>query len=427
MTYLDTDFFLRPMEPLFFGEPHPFNAGESHLAKSLFPPTPMTMQGIIRSQLLRAVEPALDLDDWSASARRERAGLVGDSNRLPENWQFQGPLPVRIKKNEAGLEFLQPWAPVPRFLYSSTDGGNRVFPGMITSSEQPAMNDLEPVPEPGMKQNLMISGPDEEQHSVPLKGWVDPGNLWWALSGKGSWREQGFAPQVPPFVKTTQRQSGIALDPGTNTARDGMLYLLEHLRFSTASGFWGHFSGSLDKLIQQRPFSRGVGGAGRKGRLIAFEDAPQLEPRWRDLLAGKHLPLQPENQALFWLYLLTPVRMKKEWTAGAHNQILPGVSLQTEALPAGTVLKCRAALTGPAITLGGMDTAKGRTRPNHAYIPPGSAWLIEISGGNNQQRRETIEKLNNAHLLGDAQEARFGFGHTLVGIGYKNKENNHEW
>ena len=426
MTHLDTDFFLRPLEPLFFGEPHPFNAGETHYARSLFPPSPMTMQGIVRTQLLRAAHPALDLDDWSESARRERADLVGSSGRLPDGWRIQAPLPAEIKKDAAGVESLHPWAPAPRFLYSSTDRGNRVFPGMIISSEQPAMNDLEPALEPEMKHDLMIGGPDEEQYPGPLNGWVDPGNLWWALSGKGSWRQQGFAPLVPPFVKTTQRQPGIALDQGTNTARDGMLYLLEHLRFSAASGFWGHFSGSLDRRIRLRTLSRGVGGAGRKGRLIAFEDAPQLEPRWRDLLAGRHLPLQPENQALFWLYLLTPARMRKEPDTGGHDQILPGVGLQTESLPAGTALKCRAALTGRPITLGGMDTAMGRTRPNHAYVPAGSAWLIEIKAGNDQQRREILEKLNNTHLLGDAREARFGFGHTLVGIGYKNKEYNHE-
>jgi hypothetical protein len=63
-----------------------------------------------------------------------------------------------------------------------------------------------------------------------------------------------------------------------------------------------------------------------------------------------------------------------------------------------------------------MDTARGRSRPNHAYAPPGSAWLIEILTASNDLRRETLQRLNNAHPLGDPEEARFGFGHTLIGI-----------
>ncbi len=44
--------FIEPSDVLLFRDGRPFSAGEGHRARSLFPPTPNTMQGVIRSKVL---------------------------------------------------------------------------------------------------------------------------------------------------------------------------------------------------------------------------------------------------------------------------------------------------------------------------------------------------------------------------------------
>ncbi len=415
MNTLNTDLFIRPLESLFFGAPKPFNAGESHHARSEFPPSPMTMQGIIRSQLLRAATPPLDLDDWSPAARKERADLVGDSDRLPQGWQLKGPLPATIQKNAQGETSLYPWAPAPRFLYRVSDRQQRIVHGEIFPTDHPACNDLTSDPS-GAATGALLFGPSPEwQGARPLTGWVDSQTLLQVLSGNRTPLPAEAALALPHFVRNDQRQPGIALDRKSNTGQDGMLYLLEHLRFRPESGLWANFSGSLAERIGQDALQRGIGAAGRKGRLVAMEEPPPLATAWRDLLSGRHLG-GDAGGSLFWLYLLTPARLDGETGSGG----LPPfgrVRLRWEIIPTGVTVRCRAALTGPPITLGGMDTARGRSRPNYTYLPPGSAWLLEIIANDAALVRETLENLNNTHPLGDPEEARFGFGHTLVGIG----------
>lgn len=44
--------FIEPVDVLLFRDGRPFSAGEGHRARSLFPPTPNTMQGVVRSKIL---------------------------------------------------------------------------------------------------------------------------------------------------------------------------------------------------------------------------------------------------------------------------------------------------------------------------------------------------------------------------------------
>ena len=415
MRQINVHFFVRPMEPLFFGEPKSFNAGESHFARSQFPPSPMTFQGMVRSQLLRSAEPPLDLDDWSREEREKREILVGDSDRLPPDWQIEGPLPA-IVEDEGGEEILHPWAPAPRFLYRG-DGDGGFVRGRFFRSSQRAVNDLRDCRMSVGKEVPLFGPPPGQRKRKPLSGWVDGEILYRALAGGPGPFPETHETAIPPFVVNAERRPGIALDRKSNTGRDGMLYLLELLRFKPSSGFWGGLSGTLDERLGKEPLWHGVGGAGKKARLVAFEKAPPLKSQWRELLSGKHLAGFGGRRGLFWLYLLTPARLEAgERSAGGEALLPGGVRLRRGVLPEGVSLRCAVALTGPPVTLGGMDTARGRSRPNHAYVPPGSAWLIEVETDDDALHQETLQKLNDAHLLGDPEEARFGFGHTLIGI-----------
>ncbi len=427
MTPVTTDIFIRPLEPLFFGAPSPFNAGETRFSRSMFPPPPMTFQGMIRSHLLRGATLNQSLDDWSAPARQERAELVGTSHSLPDDWHIKGPFPALLEDGST-----VPWLPAPRFLFWKGRGSSPV-PGKIYPDGLPHMDDLNNMNSDGSLGQPGQYGMPEMFGYKPVTGWMDAEAIFHVLSGQdGNIKPGQIHEGHPPFLKTNQVQPGIALKRDGNIAEDGMLYRLEHLRFDGCSGFWGRFSGTLDHRLGKDPFSKGLGGAGRKGRLVAFEKTLSPVFQWTALLKGQHLPEGDGNLGLFWLYLLTPAAMVPP-ERRQQSPLLPGhVRLAMDGLPGRVTLvfsgkdpavqesayiRCISAITGPPVTLGGMDIAKGTTRGNQSYIPAGSAWLLEIKGENSRHLKEICNQLNNTHLLGDPDQACFGFGHTLVGIG----------
>src|SRR5580658_6324791 len=167
---METVFFVRPLEGVSFGPPRSQFMGESVVRPTQWP-APMTFQGLVRSHLLRAVEPRLDLMDHSRTARAERTSLVGDGAALPEGWQFHGPFPVQVQQIEDSLQ-AEPWVPTPRFLIGSRKNPLPVRP---LSQHHPGRNDLSPDREP-----LLLGRPDQDAGN-PLEGYIGPRNLLYAL------------------------------------------------------------------------------------------------------------------------------------------------------------------------------------------------------------------------------------------------------
>ncbi len=403
-----TRFLVEPLEPITFGAPHSFAAGEAHRLRSEFPPSPRTFQGLVRSQLLRGATPPLDLDDWSGRAKDARAALVGGPDALPPGWQLQGPLPacIRLSADEETPPVVEPWVPAPRFLLRQGQRAVRAHP---VESTHPNLSDLGP-------DRLLVGRPDLPD-AEPLTGWLSPTGLQAALTGEGTLTLDRitFGP-LPPFV-TSEYQPGLAIDRAARaaqgTARHGLLYFLQALRFQRDSGLLGGLRADLQSPLRRGALEDAGGTAGRKGRLVRFHAIERLVPTWERILAGAHLPEAVADGERFWLMTLTPV-----FLARPDRPELRGAG-------SGSVeVRIVAALTGHPLTLGGFDMTRARPRPNRAYVPAGSAWLIEMRGGTPRQRRERLLALHDAHPLGAREEAAFGFGHTLVGLGPRLSEDN---
>ncbi len=420
-------FFVRPMEALYFGPPRPFDAGEAHHGRSLFPPAPTTFQGMIRSRLLAAVEPPLDLNDWATSARAEREKLVGLPDALPPGWQITGPLLVETGRYRDPVEdddelVTVPWVATPRFLLDGTGRGGgppRPVHARVIESGHPGKNDLGKV---------YLMGRPEANGLSSLGGWIDPHNLELALKGENGtrWSSKGFGKELPAFVKR-ERRPGLAIDRGDGgeepvdsqfgkacgdrgAAAEGMLYFLEMLRFRDGSGMAGHLAATgMDGRIPADALTSGLGITGRHARYVAFEALPPFHPTWRKLMTGEYLPDEVPEKTLFWLVAMAPVRV--------IAPLRPEVRAD---LPAGVRIEFKAALTGSALVIGGHQLATGRSRPNRPFLPAGSCWLIELEGADPATRGVALRALHNRHILGPAEDAPFGYGHTLVGIGPSN-------
>ncbi|NIA10431.1 MAG: hypothetical protein GWP10_12060 [Nitrospiraceae bacterium] len=400
MNPIDVNFLVRPIDTLYFGPPRSFSAGENHRGKSIFPPTPNTFQGIVRARLLQAADPPLDLQNWSVSARSERESLVGSPEKLPGDWLLRGPFPAITRTSfheDLEIPQLEPWVATPRFLMSqSNKTGDVPVIARPVSSTHPRLNDL--------GASYILFGDPRRNILRSIGGWIGPDNLYFALTGKGSWKREQHSPDYPPFV-FPEPNPGVAIDGKTGTARHSLLYFLETLRFKEGSGLMGNFSGTVDNRIPPDALISGTGYVGRKGRLVAFEQAADLHPKWQEIMKGEHLPHSVGEDDRFWLINLTPAALAE-----------PGIPEKNPAASGHAGFEIVASLTGKPLYLGGYSMATGKSRPNRAYAPAGSAWWIKIKGRNDNERARILRSLNNANILANEAEASFGFGHCIVGI-----------
>ena len=396
-------FCIEPSEPVLFGPPRSFSAGEAHRVRSQFPPPPMAFQGLIRSRLLLGAEPPLDLD--GPDARSTIADLVGSPSELPPGWQIRGPFAAcRGEPDPEGADLrpiLRPWVPTPRFiLRSGVDGGSPLHARQIISSHE-ALSDLSDSSAP-------VLGRPDQIDSEPLGGWIGPINLLFALAGEGGrqWDAREWGGALPPVVRE-EFQPGLAIDSAGSTGRHGLLYFAEALRFKPGSGLYGGLDTlSLSPPLTMRALTEGCQQAGRKGRLVLFRPVERLDPAWDAIMQGVHLPDDVTDGQAFWLVSLTPARIDD-----------PSRPIVRASLPPGVRVDIVAAQTGRAFPLGGYEMATGRPRPNRLYVPGGSAWLVRVQGGTAEARRDALTALHDRHTLGAENEAAMGFGHTLVGLG----------
>ena len=406
MSRIERLFLIRPLEPLYFGPPRSFSAGENHYSVSQFPPSPFAFQGLIRSHLLRSVsDPPLDLNDWSKPAVLEREKIVGRPSGLPSDWQIKGPLPANVSSDSrtSGLDasIAAPWVPAPGFLMG--ESGQPEFARPVRSTHE-GMNDLDNA--------FVLLGRPELGLLSSIGGWIGPNNLLYALSGgkKGKWDPDEYADPYPPFIRS-EFQPGVAIDSDAGSSVHGMLYALESLRFGHGTGLLGWFSGSIDERIPLDAFERGIVGAGRKGRIAFMEKVESLHPAWQQILEGTHLPHRVEESACFWLVALTPARMSNHLHPEIKTDLSPGIRV---------IFK--GAVRRGSVTLGGYQMATGKSRSNRHYFPAGSVWLFQLKGGDPETRATALRLLNDSAALGSGGETSFGFGHTLVGIGPDEKE-----
>jgi hypothetical protein len=406
-------FFVRPLEVAFFGPPDAQAAGDTHYARSLFPPPPRAFQGFVRSRLLAAAEPPLDLSDPSRAARQERAALVGDSDRLPKGWQIEGPVPAAWCRDR---ECLVPWLPAPRFLRRQASARWRDRPPL--RSRFVAL-DREDRAQGGV--NGTGSKAAEQKHTIgtrgladsgPLEEWVDSQNLHWALTGKGDWSPAGRA-ELPPMVRR-QLRVGLAVDPASRRAQDRMLYAVDQLHFDGKGGFVGTLRADLSSGLSPEALTAGTAPFGRGNRLAALEQLPDVDPAWTDLLDGKHLPREPPESARFWMVSITPWRCEAGAARNASPEH-PALSPKLHGDAGADSIEFLGALLGKPLTLGGFSMAEGRARANQIYVPAGSAWLFRVPGVSPARRGEILSALNRSHCLGPREEARMGFGRVLVG------------
>jgi hypothetical protein len=152
---------------------------------------------------------------------------------------------------------------------------------------------------------------------------------------------------------------------------------------------------------------------GWRSRPVVLEALPPVDPDFQHVTRGDHLPDQvPEDQGFFLIALTpAPCAIGQSSIRAVERSIA-----DHPRWPAAVEVCVLASMTGAPRVIGGLETASRRPRPNRSYWEAGSSWIFLLRGGTPAARAEALRVLNDAHALG-REQASFGYGHTLVGVG----------
>lgn len=410
---------VEPLDVVMFRDSRPFAGGESHRARSVFPPTPLTFQGAIRSVLLNAAlnrcrRSFLDyrshcINDQEDSSVADLASKLG---RLNEAGQLRLTGPLLAAPDGA------PVFPVPRDI-------------LFADGEEPEARALAPLD----REEFASISHDRRwpKEMAPLwaeAGLRSPGSVWITARGMAQYLAES-AVGDGAFVESEalysrDARTGIKLDGGRGTAESGMLYVADFIRLRQGVSFLCGvvLDESGDSLLSplRTPGILQLGGEARAARYRPLdEDDPlsavrSIGARVRESLAAG---------ALLKLYLATPAVFNLGWLP---DFVCPG-SLEAD-LGGQVKLKLVAAAVGKPLPLGGWDLVHRRPKPMVQAVPPGSVYMFDVAEGEPEEVVEAFHCTSRLQSLAKPIEtrspvgwaapehlARFGFGLTFVGAG----------
>lgn len=353
--------FLEPLDVWLFRDGRPFDAGSDHRARSLFPPYPSVIQGVIRSHQL--VVQGIDLRN-----RQQIVAAVGTADDLLE-LRLRGPFLAR-RERSGGREAILHYLPQPADAVSIDRETHTVRPA--ASPERPG-------------EGLLTSAPTTHLLSLrdePAKG---EANLWLRQDELARYL-QGTTVNGTTAAALYERESrfGIGLDGATRTAREGALYEAEFIRPCPGVGLLVEVQG-YDGWPDQGVLR--IGGEGRAAAFTQVTVAPWPAP-------PDPLPRR------FKLYLATPARFDGGWqpAGGDWGGFFAGE------------VRLVAAAIGRYESIGGFDLAAaphGAHKPAYRYVPAGSVYYFETDG-DARLRPDLLQAAVTDH------GAAMGFGQILI-------------
>lgn len=378
--------FLEALDAWMFRDGKPFNAGEGHLASSIFPPTAHTIQGALRTLLLDHL--GVDLDAYLAGeAHSDVYELLGNprdsQNPLGSFWML-GPFVAKRYGDDPDHDPIERYIPLPQDVTATKDADLRFrttpLKTLHPTDERQWIDDL----------HLRTFG--------TMPGDERPDDLWIA---EGAFQRYlaGYKLTVDDCVRESdlfQREyrSGNAMDHTTRSVRaeEGMLYSGTFIRPAENVGLLVWVPDSIADVLPDQACWR-IGGEGRSARLTKITDASRVSPQspfdydWRSEARAK-------------VVFLTPAYFRYGW--------LPDAAWFVDALQA-------AALTHP-ICLGGWDLAHHRPRPIRRYVPASSVYYLEFP--DDWRPKDLLicdQPFASSNTSVELPLDRLGLGHVAIG------------
>lgn len=334
--------FIEPNDVLLFRDGKPFMAGEDHRARSLFPPSPFTMQGVVRSKVL--FDSGVSLHDYAHATTPAAQALIQQIGGVGSGYgqlRLQGPLVA--KRSPRGVTR---YVPLPADVVS-VDGDYALVKPV---ADHPF----------GSNQPTGIL-PLWTRTDKPLKeacGWLAEEAFMGRYVQGLSLRKNDVTCENQLLVR--EPRFGIALDYTPRRPQEGMLYQMEFLRLREGVGFLLEVDGT--NPFPPQGFLQ-VGGEARPATYEVLQTPlPTLSPR-------NPLPKQ------FKVMLLTPAWFTGGWQPqdDTWGQFFDGkVALMSVALP-------RAQPIGGAFA-DDRRRSENFQKPMRRFVPAGTVFFFEGDG-----------------------------------------------
>lgn len=372
------EWLFEPLDTLFFRNGLSFSKGEGGFLESIFPPTPQTMQGVVRSAVLlsHCKDPNTfgtgKCDTCGEGKKCSLTDIIGSPKEgdygalnlygpyLYKDGKRYYPAPLDLMKGNKDDKRL--------FLLSVSD--KHVVPCDLGNISLPAKpdgysDDFEPaggwISEDALRKYF-------ESQTVPVEGENKTELL----------KENDF------FVK--EPRVGIEREYDTHKVIDGMLYSIVPLRFQDKVKIGLRVDG-LDDAIKTNGFATKIGGEGRVCKVDINNDFASLF-KWKlnDCKTIKMVMLQPADFSS-WL----PPDFDKTTLQGSID---------------GVTLRLISACIGRPQKIGGWDAANNKVKTMKSYVPAGSVYFFEVINGN-PAAMKVEGKIGN--------DNKIGLGHYLLG------------
>jgi CRISPR-associated protein Cmr3 len=344
---------LEAVDVWLFRDGKPFDARSDHRARSLYPPYPSVMQGVIRSHHL--VVKGVDLRN-----RQAIQAAVGTTDKFGD-LRLRGPFITKCEKNGSLIRYF----PVPSDAAPDKDakGYRALHPQPRNKNPEVLTSAPDDLP--------MLFWPEGEPTKEDFGAWMIEAELLKCLRGERAQAER--ADNL--FVR--ENRFGIGRNDERRTTEEGALYEVDFIRPCPGVGLWVQVDG-----YDGWPDS-GVLRIGGEGRGAQFEKL-QSPLKWPPI----PVPLPPR----FKVYFATPAYFTDGWKPNdGWGKFFEGeVKLQAVAL-------------NRHESIGGYDWAKGDQKPARRYVPAGSVYYFSHDG--------------SAKLKQDAitdSGAEIGFGQIII-------------
>ena len=377
------EWVFEPLDTLFFRSGLSIDRGEAGWLESIFPPSPQTMQGVVRSSII--LSHCRDPKTFGAGrcdTCRDKdtcllPGCIGTSKEGDYgNIDLYGP--YLIKENKR-------YYPAPFDLMREKEGSRRLF--SVPPSDSPVICDLGSVRLPTKPQ-----GSDYKAFDV-AGGWIREDALQRYLDDSKHLPDgQDNLLKEDAFFEREPRV-GIARGYATHKVEEGMLYSIVPLRFKEDIKIGVKVNG-IDTAIEPKGFATNVGGEGRVCKLTI--DKP----------ISHQALLNTEKVNRLKMVLLQPADFNSHWLSSDFKEEKDQGFTCWEGFVSGIKLRLISACIGRPHKLGGWDMGKRAVKSMHCYVPAGSVYFFEVTDGD-------ASEVPVEGKIGNNQ--KIGFGHYLLG------------
>jgi len=380
------EWLFEPLDTLFFRSGLSIDAADSGgtgWVESIFPPTPQTMQGAIRSSVLisECHDPKVFGEGGCSNcAERESCSIPAKIGSTSEgdygNLDLYGP--YLFKDDNC-------YYTIPLDIVREKEGEKRLF--TLKPSETHITCDLGKVCMPAKPTGSNFGAFDL------VEGWIKEEALINYLQGDKDNPISGDDLVTEDLFFEREPRVGIKRDYSTHRVITGMLYSIIPLRFNAGSKI-GVRVGGIDN-IDLAGYATNIGGEGKVCRL----DLQDCEERYVYKLDHnnhvKMVLLQPADFGGNWY----PSEFKEKDLNGTTcwERSIEGVNIK---------LRLITACIGKPYKLGGWNMAERRVKPMKNYIPAGSVYFFEVVEGDASDLPVEGKIGNNSQI---------GFGHYLLG------------